>query len=67
MKSCIIWCKKKNSDFFWKKDFTVALRVSTEGENLVNDLYKSENYCFHKIKGKRKNKLHCSECSENQF
>ena len=25
MKSCIIWCKKKNSDFFWKKDFTVAL------------------------------------------
>ena len=24
MKSCIIWCKKKNSDFFWKKDFTVA-------------------------------------------
>ena len=26
MESCIIWCKKKNSDFFWKKDFTVALR-----------------------------------------
>ena len=27
MKSCIIWCKKKNSDFFWKKDFTVSSKL----------------------------------------
>ena len=33
MKSCIIWCKKKNSDFFWKKDFTVALK---EKHQIIN-------------------------------
>ena len=30
MESCIVWCKKKNSDFFWKKDFTVALKSVTK-------------------------------------
>ena len=35
MKSCIIWCKKKNSDFFLKKDFTVALKAYKQAFNFA--------------------------------
>ena len=36
MESCIIWCKKKNSDFFWKKDFTVSsLNALSHGETII--------------------------------
>ena len=45
MKSCIIWCKKKNSDFFWKKDFTVALKEKTIGVFL--DMEKAFDRVWH--------------------
>ena len=51
MESCIIWCKKKNSDFFWKKYFTVALTtvLLIENETLFLDEKYSISYLERKV------------------